>query len=97
MNKETMPDVKIEPWMEPLARDIEHYALGESSCLIWPVIEKKIATAYAARERQDVPAWVCDNCRKYRPNLPGGWWEAEQWVSCVACDENKSALAGETR
>lgn len=51
MNKETMPDVKIEPWMEPLARDIEHYALGESSCLIWPVIEKKIATAYAAREQ----------------------------------------------
>lgn len=97
-----MPDVTIEPWMREAAKQIDDYANTYDFMDAEPeesqiLFARAIATAYAARERQDVPAWVCDNCRKYRPNLPGGWWEAEQWVSCVACDENKSALAGETR
>lgn len=93
MNKETMPDVKIEPWMEPLARDIEHYALGESSCLIWPVIEKKIATAYAAREQSGELRRAAEIVRLARLHFEGNPEGALDEIE----HRLKSALAGDSR
>ena len=57
MNKETMPDVKIEPWMRPLATKI--VTDSANAVVTYPhqlqdLIEeamRDIATAYAAREQ----------------------------------------------
>lgn len=43
-----------------------------------------------ADDQQEGNEPVCDNCKKYHTNLPGGWWEEGQWISCVECDKLKA-------